>query len=42
MGADVDLNAFFDTLWDSTLFRAIAIVAVVVAVAALFPGRKRR
>lgn len=42
MGADADLNAIFESLWDSTLFRVIAIAAVLVAVAALWPGKKRR
>ena len=42
MFADVELNAFFDGLWESSLFRVIAVVAVVLALAALVPSRKRR
>lgn len=42
MGADVELNAFFDALWDSTLFRVVAVAAVLIAIAALRPSRKGR
>ncbi len=42
MGADTDLNALFESIWESTGFRVIALIAIVIAVAALLPGRKRR
>lgn len=42
MGADTDLSALFDAIWESTLFRVIAVAAVLIAVAALWPGKKRR
>jgi hypothetical protein len=42
MGADVDLNEFFETLWSYTAVRVLAVVAVVIAVLAVLPGRKRR
>lgn len=42
MGADTDLSEVFEYLWSFTAFRVMAGVALLVAVLALLPGRKRR